>query len=249
MVHEDSVGLFRMPATDASTIAAVIKDILIRTSLPLSLCRGQAYNGASVMQGKRTGVATRLQEEEEAALPVHFLTHSFNHCLQVAGRKSTVICDSMDIVKEIIKLINLSPKRKTLFGSKLVDNDQAGGTITPLCPTRWTLRTAALESVITQYVSIMDTMHKGHETTRDEYGLKAGGVVATMESFSTLFRLRLGHLLFGAAEETSKALQAIDTSVQEALTSASLLVSFLKRRRTDHSFESFLLAHRHLLLN
>ena len=143
IVREDSLGLFQMPTTDASTIAAVIKDILIRTSLPLSLCRGQAYDGAAVMQGKRTGVATRLREEEEAALPVHCLAHSLNLCLQDAGRKLPVIRDSMDIVKEIVKLINYSPKRKTLFGSNLFDNDQASGNIISLCPTCWTVRTAA----------------------------------------------------------------------------------------------------------
>ena len=92
-----------------------------------------------------------------------------------------------------------------------MENDQAGVMITPLCPTRWTVRTAALESVITHYVPIMDTMHEVHETTRDEYGLKAGGVLAAMESFRTLFGLRLGHVLFGAAEETSEALQTKDT--------------------------------------
>ena len=51
MVHEDSLGLFQMPTTDASTVASVIKDILIHISPPLSLCCCQAYDGAAVMQG------------------------------------------------------------------------------------------------------------------------------------------------------------------------------------------------------
>ena len=85
----------------------------------------------------------------------------------------------------------------------------------------------------------MDTMHEVHKTTRDEYGLKAGGVLVALDNFRTLFGLRLGHLLFGAAEESSKALQAKDTSVQEALASVKLLVSFYKRQRTNSSFESF----------
>jgi len=109
-----------MPATDALTIATVIKDILICTSLLLSLCHGQAYDGAAVMQGKRTCVATRLKEEEEAALPVHCLACSLNRCLQNSGRKIQVIRDGMDVVKEIVKLIIFSPKRKTLFMSKLM---------------------------------------------------------------------------------------------------------------------------------
>ena len=76
-----------MPSTNAATIAAVTKDILTHTALSISLCRGQAYDGAAVMQGKQTSVATRLREEDEAAFPVHCLAHSLNLCLQDAGRK------------------------------------------------------------------------------------------------------------------------------------------------------------------
>ena len=85
----------------------------------------------------------------------------------------------------------------------------------------------------------MDTVQDLHETTRDEYSLKAGSVLACLENFGTLFGLKLGYLLFGALEETSKALQAKDTSMREALLSARLLVSFIKRQRTDSSLEFF----------
>jgi len=71
--------------------------------------------------------------------------------------------------------------------------------------------------VIKQYSVLMETMEEVHCTTRDEYGLKAAGVLAALEKFEIFFGLKLGHL-FGAAEETSKALQAKDTSVKEAVT-------------------------------
>ena len=37
-IHEGSIGLFQLSSTDAASIAFIIKDILIRCSLPLSLC-------------------------------------------------------------------------------------------------------------------------------------------------------------------------------------------------------------------
>ena len=51
-VLEDPIGLFRVPDTKAETLFTVIKDLLIRCSLSLDLCRGQAYDGAANMQGK-----------------------------------------------------------------------------------------------------------------------------------------------------------------------------------------------------
>ena len=145
----------------------------------------------------------------------------------------------MDVVKEINKLINYSPKRKTLFGQKLVEHDKDGGTIKPLCPTRWTVRTAALHSVLSQYQEVMEVMAEVNGATRDKYGLKAGGVLAALEKFSTFFGLRLGHLLFSASEETSKALQGKSTSIQEALSAVAVCRSFFQRQRTDEKFEAF----------
>ena len=50
-IYEEPIGLFRVPNTSAKTIFEAIKDILTRCNLPLSLCRGQAYDGAANMQG------------------------------------------------------------------------------------------------------------------------------------------------------------------------------------------------------
>ena len=57
-ISEDPVGLFCPTNTTADAICDAIKDILICCSLPLSLCIGQAYDGASNMQGCGKGVAT-----------------------------------------------------------------------------------------------------------------------------------------------------------------------------------------------
>ena len=38
-VHEDTLGLFQLPNTKAQTLFTVIKDLLIRCSLPISQCR------------------------------------------------------------------------------------------------------------------------------------------------------------------------------------------------------------------
>ena len=103
--HEDPIGLFRVPDTKAETLFKVIKDLLIRCDLPLALCRGQAYDGASNMQGRRTGVATRVRNEQPAALPVHCCAHSLNLCLQDAGRKLVCIRDALEVCREVINFL------------------------------------------------------------------------------------------------------------------------------------------------
>ena len=50
-IREDSVGLYCLPNTRSDTLYTVVTDILQRCDIPLTLCRGQAYDGAASMQG------------------------------------------------------------------------------------------------------------------------------------------------------------------------------------------------------
>ena len=44
-VYEDLIGLSQAPKTDSNTLTNGLKDILVCCILPLSQCRGQAYDG------------------------------------------------------------------------------------------------------------------------------------------------------------------------------------------------------------
>ena len=73
-------------------------------------------------------------------------------------------------------------------------------------PTRWTVRAVAIDAILRHYEVLMDTIEEVKRTTDDEQALKAGGVPAALEKFKIFFGLKLGHLLFGPAEEMSKTL-------------------------------------------
>lgn len=58
-IHEDPVELIDVPKTNSDTLT---KDSLLRFSLPLSQCRGQAYDSACNVRGHISSVAARNQE-------------------------------------------------------------------------------------------------------------------------------------------------------------------------------------------
>ena len=53
-VSEDFVGFYELSNIKSETIVNSIQDILIRCQLSLGNCRGQTYDGASNMMGKRS---------------------------------------------------------------------------------------------------------------------------------------------------------------------------------------------------
>ena len=190
------------------------------------------------MQGKRPGVAARFKDENPAAIAVHCCAHSLNLCLQDIGRKLPCIRDALETVN---KLIRYSPKWLHLFSTKLQESDDNDDcdTLKPLCPTQWTARTAAIEAVLADYTLLLETLDEIHLTTHDEYGLKAGGLLHSLEKFSSLFGLRLSYLLFSAAEQVSLTLQQKDISLNDALNAVDVAKQFFKKRRSDENFNSF----------
>ena len=193
------------------------------------------------MQGKRTGVATRMLKDNPAALPVHCLAHSLNLCLQDAGRKIQLLRDALDLVKEISQLIKFSTKRSHLFLDKLkqCDSSSPGVNIKLLCLTRWTARHGAFEAVLKDYSILMETMEEVSETSHDEYGVKAKRILTLMEKFSTFFGIELGYLVFGAAESLSRTLQYKEITFQEAMVAVTLAKSFYKRIRKEEDYNRF----------
>ena len=101
-----------------------------------------------------------------------------------------------------------------------------------MCGTRWTAGTEAIGAV-------METLSEVHQTTCDEYGIKAYGLLSALEIFSTLFGLKLCYLIFGASETLSKSLQGKGTTLQEALAAVNLAKAFHKRQRTNEAFNLF----------
>ena len=89
--------------------------MLIRFSLPLSQCRGQAYDGASSMSGHLSGLAVRITKDVPTAIFVHSFAHCTNLCLQPVARQCVPVRGPLDLVMEVSQLILYYPKRSSLF--------------------------------------------------------------------------------------------------------------------------------------
>ena len=239
VINEDFIGLVHVPDITAATLTTAIKDVLIRCSLPLSQCRGQAYDGAANMMGHLRGVAKQIQSVEELAIPIHCLAHCLNLCLQDVAKKCVCIRDALDLVFEICQLIKYSPKRSLVFQQCKEDLSIGGTGLKPLCPTRWTVRSVALDAILRNYPALLEAFERISSSSYDDYGRRANGVLTQLGKFSVFFGLKLSHLVFGGTEQVSIALQAKDTSVQEALGAARLAKQFITRQREDRSFETF----------
>ena len=75
---DEFIGLKDMPCTNADSILAEIKDVLLRMNLKLNKFRGQCYDGCSTISGLKNGIVVQIKVEEKCALYAHCYTHSIN---------------------------------------------------------------------------------------------------------------------------------------------------------------------------
>ena len=238
-IHEDFIGLVHVEQTDAKSLYLAIKDVLIRCSLPLSHCRGQGYDGAANMMGHLRGLAKRVEADEASAIPVHCFAHCLNLCLQEAARRCSIIRDSLGLVNDISKLIRNSPKRALVFSRMQRQLSPEAPGLKPLCPTRWTVRTGAIHSVLENYEALVAAFDEMQSCTHDDQGHRAAGVFCKLEEFRTYIGLKLSYLVFGATEEVSHLLQSKTTTVDEAVQQLDVAKRFLQRQRSDEAFRLF----------
>lgn len=142
-------------------------------------------------------------------------------------------------VGEISNLIQYSPKRLHFFLTKLQDSEEGGVFLKPMCPTRWTARMSAIIAILDDYDLLLETLEEKQQSTCDEYGMKAGGLLQSLEKFNSLFCLRLCHLLFSVAEQLSLTLQKREISLQDACTAVETAKSFYQQIRTESNFDRF----------
>ena len=196
------------------------------------------------MSGVRNGVQALVKKETGNCLYVHCFAHSLNLSVQEVTKKCDMLHNCMDFIYQLVQLIKYSPKRLTLFDSLRKDITVSSGdsTVSPslrtLCPTRWTVRHSANDSILKNYETIKSTLEivqRGH----DEYAAKAKGLLIQMESFSIFFSLKLAYLVYTPAEKCSINLQARDTIACEALRGARLLSSHYSSLRNEAAFTSF----------
>ncbi|XP_011405553.1 PREDICTED: zinc finger MYM-type protein 1-like [Amphimedon queenslandica] len=205
-------------------------------------CRGQAFDGASNKSGIGNGVQALIKREEEHALYVHCRAHNLSLCIQSTTKQSQLMRNVIEFLFVLIQLITYSPKHLSLFNHMrsqvFIDTGETTPAIRTLCPTRWTVRNSAINSILMNYESIiytLDEVRKGN----DEYAAKANGLLQQMESFEIFFGLKVSYLIFSNSEQLLTSMQAKNTTVSDATNGAHLLVTHLKSQRTESSFETF----------
>ena len=227
--HEEFIGLHKANTITAVELVVILKDVLLRMNLNITHCRGQCYDGAANMCGARNGIATRFSREEPRAIFIHCYGHALNLAVGDCVKKNTILRDTLDVTFEISKLVKFSPRRDTEFEkikSQLAPDIPGFRT---LCPTRWTVRAASLESILNNYNVLQELWGNALEVATDsDVRARLVGVQTTMTKFSYVFGVILGECILTHTDNLSKTLQNPSLTASEGYSIAELTCETLE---------------------
>ena len=159
--------------------------------------------------------------------------------MQQVAHKVKSIKEGLNFAMDLIQLIKLSPKREVILENvQKKQESKSGSRVKSLCPTRWTARTGAMQTIINNYTALRETMEISSHGT-DDCSRRTNGMLSLMDKFSTYFGLELSVFIFNLTEQLSVTLQADKTNVDDCFMAVDLCIRSLERNRTDLKFKSF----------
>ena len=125
-------------------------------NLRIENARGQCYDGASVMAGAKSGVASRIKSLNRKCLYTHCYGHALNLCVKDACNKVTCLKNTMDATKEICKLVKKSPQRESHLKKVRIEKRNKEKHVHAFCPTRWTVQGSTPGSILSNHTELIE---------------------------------------------------------------------------------------------
>jgi len=234
--HEEFVGLYEVSLTTGQNLANVAKDVLLRLNLSLDGLRGQTYDGAANMSGKYSGAQAYISQAQPLALYVHCGPHCVNLITQATCTASSVVRDALQWVHELGRLFGLSGKFKIIFSNIATSSHGSFTTLKPMCPTRWTVRVAAVHAVLNQYAAVLLSLEE-MASTGSESATKANGLLDRFQKGNTVLGLHLALEVLEEMECLNKSLQRRTTTITGMQTAVEYVKTALHKKRTEERFQ------------
>ncbi len=141
------------------------------------------------------------------AIYVHCGPHCVNLVTQAACSTTPIVRDALQWTHELGCLFGQSGKFKTIFKSVAKSTSGSYITLKPLCPTRWTVRTPAIDAILGQYEAVLAALEEMASSNTSDTASRANGLHERFQKGTTVLGLFL-------AKEVMMGLEGLNTSLQ-----------------------------------
>ncbi|XP_065658533.1 zinc finger MYM-type protein 1-like [Hydra vulgaris] len=207
---------------DGKSLITDILDLLERYDIDITNCRGQAYDNASNMSDKYSGLQARLKERSEIAFYIPCAGHSLNLVGQCSVSECINSINYFGVLQSLYSFFVASTHRWDLLKGN-------HATLKRLSDTRWSCRSDASKCLVENFdgTHVEDTEEKSD--TRHE----ALCLLNKITKLEFAFMAVLWHHILKRFNAVSKFLQKVELNLHKVSSMLLSLIYFVKNLRND----------------
>jgi len=210
-IREHFLCFEELPNATANDYFVIIKKLMEEYKLDISLCRGQAYDGANTMSGRFSGLQSKIKDVSPLALYIHCCAHNLNLVLIDSIRSCVNAISFFGILEALYTFITNSLPRLKIFEEEQKKIDGLVPTLKQLSETRWASHKRAVDSVYINLPAIVTSLKRISDGELPNIKLKsiseAQGLLIQIMNFKFSFLLVLWKNILGKVNILSNYLQ------------------------------------------
>lgn len=217
-VKESFLGFFALHKNSAKDHVILILETLTKFDIDINKCRGQGFDGASVMSGIHSGVRKRILDIVPNATYIHCNAHKLNLVLSDIGRSTTKVSSFFDTIQDIFYFFSKSgPRWATLTFGDNIANLIKQKVLKKVCATRWEARHDAVYVLKERYIDVLKSLTNISLTSKKtEERIKSIVLKNKIEPFEFILLLTIWENILRPLYSASKLLQSPNTTVHQA---------------------------------
>ena len=237
IVDENLLGFYAMEKCNGESIYNAVADVLLRLEIDLADCCAVTFDGASSFSSQAVGVAGRICAVAKRAVHTHCHMHCVNLAVQDALTAVSFMRDFLNFIHDLIVFLRNSPKRCATIRQIATDHARTQTNIRPVCPTRFTVRYRAIESVKQQLVVIVEALDTFSQDSNDaSISSTARGYLKRLMDFEFYISLTFAMPVFEITDRLSTQLQAKTVSTGQGVALVHHAVVELTKLRAEDKF-------------
>jgi hypothetical protein len=243
-VQDLFLGFYNINDSTGKSISSAIKDVSMRFDVNFGNCRGLGFDGAANMSGAFNGAQALIRKDFPAASYVHCGNHRLDLCLQEVGREEALICDALEIVRQVAIFIKESSNRLQKYDEICRDISMSDATndftqLACLCPTRWTVRVKSLKSILNNFQPLLKLLlHlSSDKSCSPDSRAKAAGFMRKLTKFTNIVGIHVSISIFTPCEKFATKLQNPANSIGSVYAGVTMLRGHISELRRESSFE------------
>ncbi len=144
--------------------------------------------------------------------------------------------DALQWTHELGCLFGQSGKFKTIFKSVAKSTSGSYITLKPLCPTRWTVRTPAIDAILGQYEAVLAALEEMASSNTSDTASRANGLHERFQKGTAVLGLFLAKEVMMGLEGLNTSLQGTGKTVGGMLSAVDCVKKHFQSQRTEEAF-------------